>query len=294
MSVPSAVLVINSKDRVSGTSAQYDVNVPRALDLSPYSTFYVESVAMRGGSYDITSSTNIFWMAILTYNGALQTYNYEVFAATIPPGSYSPDQIAAALTVAITDSFSATFPAAPLLSAAVSYDNATNLMVVQSNGSTYRAPNTGATAVNTWFAVLDSSSRWVGMPFRGSLNEGLGFETLSYPPATWNGIVSYIGSLTNKYSGSAQVCYQQLPQLLLCTSWSRGRVYMTDEIDERATAAVVSVPAFGASGVWETAYPLRFNLIGQDLKNLSIWWRSTDGTRAEFGSATHTITLRFE
>ena len=132
------------------------------------------------------------------------------------------------------------------------------------------------------------------MPYSGSLNEGLGFATQSYPGPTWDGINSYIGSLTNSYTSSNQICYQAMPVLLLCTSWSRQKVYISDSVDERATAAVVTAPAFGASGVWETAYPLKFNLVGQDLKNISIWWRDTEGRRAEFGSSSHAIVLRFE
>ena len=182
------------------------------------------------------------------------------------------------------------------LTVTMAHDDARNYFTLSITASYYRYYDQPTTLYYVSAAVLDQSPIWAGIyTYRGSLNEALGYRSIAYPPTGPNGVTPYINATSLLYTSSEQHCYDTPPQLQLCSSLcNNGMATSKSDYDDRSGLCVVTVPSFGAAGVWESAANLVHSTAQRDLSQISFHWRdSTTGKQVDLGAVCHCINLRF-
>jgi hypothetical protein len=86
-------LYVNSKDRDTGTSDNFTVNLPTSLS---FTQMYIKSVILPISYYNIPASANTFNLQLVT-SGSFNTY-------TIPAGNYTIGSLVVAMNTAMTGS----------------------------------------------------------------------------------------------------------------------------------------------------------------------------------------------
>ena len=130
-----------------------------------------------------------------------------------------------------------------------------------------------------WFSpCFNNTAFWAtirsGFTYSGSLNELAGYDAVTLPGSAPGDFSPYISSSSLSYTGSNEQCIDLLPQLMLCSSiCNLGMVSTSRTQDDRSGLAMISIPAFGNSGIWEVSTPLYHNIAGKDLSSMHFYWR---------------------
>ena len=129
-------LYIDSRFKVSGTDSDFLIELPVDVDCTRTSSFFVASCSFANTYQTITDKNNTLYV-IRVIAGA----NGSVIRKQIPAGSYTPDQLATALSQALSPLFGDT---------TFTFDTATGIYTVQYNSAvgTMIIPN--YTEVNTY------------------------------------------------------------------------------------------------------------------------------------------------
>ena len=86
-------LFIDSRYKVSGTHADFLVELPTDVDCTRTSSFYVASCSFANTYQTVTPYNNVFW-----WLGRLPNMNITtIYGAAIPVGSYEPSALATTL-----------------------------------------------------------------------------------------------------------------------------------------------------------------------------------------------------
>ena len=114
-------LYIDSRYKASGTDSDFLIELPVDVDCTRTSSFFVASCSFANTYQTITNKNNTLYVVRV-----IAAPNGTVNALQIPPGAYTPDQLATALSQALASLFGDT---------TFTFDAATGLYTVQYNSA---------------------------------------------------------------------------------------------------------------------------------------------------------------
>ena len=102
-------LIINSRDRTSGTPSDYIVQLPYGSAIQGKTKVSLRTPVLKNSVYTVNSSNDQLWCAVRTYTTA-STYNEDLFQVTVPHGTYPYTSLITKLSVLIPQSLALQHP----------------------------------------------------------------------------------------------------------------------------------------------------------------------------------------
>lgn len=300
-------LYINANDRIAGLPNEYVVELPPGEAIpSEYNQVSLVSVTMRNTMFDLDSTNNVLWLSMTTYD--LQSaYIVSPFQVTVPPGTYSYNDLETYLTSAIPSAFAATYPTLGAITVTVThqdYDQKFKITCTSSYGSAgvWNTDYNNQLISFDWFEVIDQSKEQIAnVPnFERTLNYSMGFLYVSYPPYNYPGLLQseYGSGANNTYLSSDVHTLSKTKVLYLCTDIIEPRVVTTGfTSNPRQILHMVPVGPIDQVSYFETSQNKwhRVNRQG-GITQLRVWWLDPDTYARPNFNSTRTqqiICLRF-
>jgi hypothetical protein len=276
-------LIINSRDRTSGTPSDYYVQLPYGAAIAGKTKVSLRTVVIKNSVFTINSTNDRLWCSIRTYTNA-NTFTEDMFQVTVPRGTYPYTSLVTKLTTLVPQALALQHASYPALEVGVSHSEYNSKFAVAVTSAFGRGDG------GRWFHVCDESYDAQMGGFVGSLNELMGFVSQHNPPTPMSTAPAYT------IEASQMDDVQGDGSLYLCTDIITGgsvRV-ASGRYSAGGVLAHVPVASFGRSGVYEPFTPLQHTLNQDTIASIHIYWLDAKLQRPDLNSQEHTIVLRFE
>ena len=288
--------LINSADRASGTESDYYVDLPRGVVIDNYKTVSLVAASMKGSVYELTGSQRTLTCIMRDYQTGFNSHAEYYFKVDVPEGTYTSDELCAALDTQIPLALAAQHPGYPELAVTCSYDSTTSHFDIAVNSSWARGGVSGS--YHLVFTVACATSNHIGSysphTYATSLNAIMGFETLTYPPDS-GFVPDYVDMAALSYTSSVLDQLTRVNVLTLCTDLVGGQLVTSNNSYVTGQAlAVVPQASFGRVGHFEPMSSRRLVLRGDKITRVHIWWLDSELNRPKLNGADHMILLRFQ
>lgn len=276
-------LIINSRDRTSGTPSDYIVQLPFGGAIQGKSKVSLRTCVIKNSVYTVNSTNDQLWCAIRNYTNAT-TYTEDLFTVAVPHGTYPYTSLTTKLNTLIPQALSTQHASYPALEVAVTH-NEYDLKFAVAVISAFGRGDGGR-----WLHVCDQSYGAAMGAFANSLNEAMGFVTQPAPPSPMTTAAAY------NITASQMDDIQGDSSLYLCTDLITGGNVKVASGRYSAGGVLAHLPmaSFGRSGVYEPFSPLQHSLQGDTIASLHIYFLDAKLQRPDMNNQEHTIVLRFE
>jgi hypothetical protein len=276
-------LIINSRDRVSGTPSDYIVQLPFGAAIAGKTKVSLRTVVIKNSVYTINSTNDQLWCSIRTYTNA-NTYTEDLFQVTVPRGTYPYTSLVTKLTTLIPQALALQHASYPALEVAVTHNEYNNKFAVAVTSAFGRGDG------GRWLVVCDQTYDSQMGSFAYSLNELMGFVTQPPPSSPMTTAPQYT------IEASQMDDIQGDSSLYLCGDFITGGNVRVASGRYSAGGVISHIPmaSFGRSGVYEPNNPLWHTLNQDTIASLHMYFLDAKLQRPDMNAQEHTLVLRFE
>lgn len=284
-------LIINSRDRVSGTPEDYVVQLPYGGSIHSKNKVSLRAAVVKNSIHVINSTNNLFWCSIRQYNQTNPAVD-NLFSVTIPAGTYPYSVLVDKLNTLIPEALTRDHPSLGPITVDTIHNEYDQRFEVQVTSTFGRGNLSGG--YYHWFAVCDESYDGVITGgFANSANNLMGYTTQIYPPTSFG--AQYQTAAANVAAASQMDDILGDASLYLCSDLVGGGVQIASgEYTAAQVLGHVPLPSFGRTGVYEANDPLLHPVTQGSISRIRIYWLNSKLIRPDMQHAEHTIVLRFE
>lgn len=284
-------LIINSRDRVSGTPEDYIVSLPFGGSIHAKTKVSLRAAVVKNSVHVINSTNNLFWCSIRQYDQTNPAVD-NLFSVSIPAGTYPYSVLVGKLNTLIPEALTRDHPSLGPITVDVvhnEYDQRFEVQVTSAFGrGNFSSP------YYHWFVVCDQTyDSLITGGFASTANYLMGFMTRSYPPTSFG--AEYQAAASNVAAASQMDDILGDASLYLCSDLVGGGVQIASGAYTAAQVlGHVPLPSYGRTGVYEPTDPLQHLVTQGSISRIRVYWLNSKLIRPDMQNAEHTIVLRFE